>query len=294
MSRPMRALSKERKPGAIFAHDRRDAWLIALSMFEFAGKWALCLFWPVLPLPFIVLSMAGFSVLNAMNYICVAHDFLHAPFFTRRWANQVWGVLGSVSLMSPITLYRAFHLNHHRFGMDHRDVHNGETRDWSSIYRRGPDPARPEPLWRYVLLGPLRQSPLPLIAEARRQGETRQLIAESVAVAAAAIGLAILDWRGVLFIYLPIYYFGQVVAYAEAYSEHVGATPGDRGRDAVSCYNRLYNWLCFNNGYHQEHHFRPGVHWTQTPALRSQLAPEAQRRVVPAAHLLSVFRRHAR
>jgi fatty acid desaturase len=288
------AVSNERHSGSLFAHDWRDVLLISLSLLEFAARCALCLFWSVLPLPFVVISMGVLCLLNAMNYICMAHDFLHLPFFTRARANRVWGVVGSMSLMTPITLYRAFHLNHHRFGMDHVDPEIGDTRDWSSIYRFGPSPTKPEALWSYALLRPLRQSPLPFIAEARRQGETGQLIAESIAVGVAAIVLAVLNWRGFLFIYLPIYYLGQVLAYAEAYSEHYGATPGDRRRDAVSCYSRLYNFLCFNAGYHQEHHFRPGVHWTRTPALRNQMLPEAQRRVVPIAHLINALQRKPR
>src|SRR5262249_15435995 len=31
---------------------------------------------------------------------------------------------------------------------------------------------------------------------------------------------------------------------------------------------RVYNALCFNDGYHVEHHRHPGVHWTRLPALR--------------------------
>ena len=64
-----------------------------------------------------------------------------------------------------------------------------------------------------------------------------------------------------------------------------------RGRktDSVSGYGRLYNLIWFNNGYHQEHHWRPQVHWTEVPALRAQLPPETSRRVVRAAHWFNFF-----
>jgi fatty acid desaturase len=222
--------------------------------------------------------------------MCVAHYFLHLPFFSRPWLNRVWGVVGSLSLGVPITLYRAQHLNHHRFGMDYVDDAIGDTRDWSSIYRHGQNPDRPETLWHYALLAPLRESAWPLIADVRDRGESSQLIAEAICLALAVGVLGLIDWRGLLLVYLPIWYFGQVLARAEAYAEHFGASPGDRRTDAVSCYGRLYNLLWFNNGYHQEHHFRPGAHWTRLPALRDRMLPETDRRVVSAAHFMNIMR----
>jgi len=34
----------------------------------------------------------------------------------------------------------------------------------------------------------------------------------------------------------------------------------------------VLNALLFNNGYHTVHHFKPGVHWSQLPALHKQYA----------------------
>ena len=66
------------------------------------------------------------------------------------------------------------------------------------------------------------------------------------------------------------------------------AKPGNRLTDSVSCYGRPYNLLWFNNGYHQEHHFRPQVHWTRVPEVRELMLPTHQRRVVRGAHLLNL------
>jgi hypothetical protein len=43
----------------------------------------------------------------------------------------------------------------------------------------------------------------------------------------------------------------------QGHYEHAGAT--------TSHYGRIYNALCFNDGYHVEHHAYPGVHWTRLP-----------------------------
>jgi fatty acid desaturase len=282
--------SEPRRAGAVFANDFRDSLLLAISLIELAGKWALVIAWDRLSAPMAVLSIAGLSVLNGMNYICAAHDFVHLPFFTQPWLNRVWGVVGSLSLGTPITMYRAHHLNHHRFGMDLLDADVGDTRDWSSIYRHGQPPNQPEAFWRYALLSPLRHSPGPLLADVRRRGDTSQLVGESIALVLASLGLILVNWRGFLLGYLPVFYLGQVVSLAEAYSEHVGARPGDRRTDSVSCYSRWYNLLCFNNGYHQEHHFRPGVHWTLVPGLKDQMLAESERRVVAGVHFANIIR----
>jgi len=58
-------------------------------------------------------------------------------------------------------------------------------------------------------------------------------------------------------IYLPGYLAGLALCAIQGHYEHAGAT--------ISHYGRVYNWLCFNDGYHVEHHAYPGVHWTTLP-----------------------------
>ena len=98
----------------------------------------------------------------------------------------------------------------------------------------------------------------------------------------AAIGW--LNPSGLVFFYLPVWYLGIAAAQAENFLEHYSARPGDRTADSVSCYGSLYNLLRFNHGYHQEHHYRPQVHWTRVPELKHLLPPESDRRVVRWAH----------
>jgi hypothetical protein len=50
---------------------------------------------------------------------------------------------------------------------------------------------------------------------------------------------------------------GLALCQLQGYFEHV--------RGTVSHYGAVYNALFFNDGYHVEHHARPGVHWTALP-----------------------------
>ncbi len=61
--------------------------------------------------------------------------------------------------------------------------------------------------------------------------------------------------------------------YAEGYLEHYGGQPGNPFANSVSSYHWLYNFLWFNNGYHQEHHWDPKTHWTRMKQLSKQIRP---------------------
>ncbi|MEP7272090.1 MAG: fatty acid desaturase [Acidobacteriota bacterium] len=87
-----------------------------------------------------------------------------------------------------------------------------------------------------------------------------------------ALGLELavvtLLWGGLLWlvpakaltVYLPGWLLGLGLCQLQGYFEHRGAT--------TSHYGRLYNTLFFNDGYHCEHHQKPGVHWTEIPGHR--------------------------
>lgn len=59
--------------------------------------------------------------------------------------------------------------------------------------------------------------------------------------------------------YVPGYVLGLILCSMQGHFEHA--------RGTTSHYGRLYNLLFFNDGYHVEHHRRPGEHWTRLPGL---------------------------
>jgi hypothetical protein len=58
-------------------------------------------------------------------------------------------------------------------------------------------------------------------------------------------------------VYVPGYLAGLGLCALQGHYEHA--------RGTTSHYGRIYNLLCFNDGYHVEHHERPGLHWTRLP-----------------------------
>jgi hypothetical protein len=68
--------------------------------------------------------------------------------------------------------------------------------------------------------------------------------------------------------YVPGYLGGLLLCALHGFYEH--------HHGAVSHYGRIYNLLCFNDGYHIEHHARPGVHWSRLPDHRDSCARQSR------------------
>jgi hypothetical protein len=114
---------------------------------------------------------------------------------------------------------------------------------------------------------------------------SRQLAIETALVLGLWTALAYLEPRFFLLAYLPGYLAGLSMCAAQGHWEHALGQP-------TSHYGRIYNFLCFNDGYHAEHHANPGVHWTQLPrridpgAVSSQWPPLLRWIEVPALEML--------
>ncbi|MFO0879547.1 MAG: fatty acid desaturase [Gemmataceae bacterium] len=258
--------------GTFFRFHPADA-LLAVSglghvAFIVATAWCFPGFGPWLYLA----AFVSFALLICWNLQCISHNFIHNPFFTWRWLNRAFGVLETLAIGMPHQLYHHYHMNHHQGNNDARGP-DGSTRDWSSIYRHSRDD-RPEPFWRYCLLSFFRVEVGPVLRVAIRHGRANiaQVVVETLALVAFWGALAAFDWWYFVAFYLPAYFFGWVLSYAEGYLEHYGAKPGNPYADSVSSYHPLYNLLWFNNGYHQEHHWDPRRHWTQMHTLHQEIA----------------------
>jgi hypothetical protein len=83
--------------------------------------------------------------------------------------------------------------------------------------------------------------------------------------------LAVLSPRFFLTVYWPGWMMGLGLCFLQGYFEHA--------RGTTSHYGPLYNALFFNDGYHVEHHARPGAVWADLPA---HVTPGAARSRWPA------------
>ncbi len=91
-----------------------------------------------------------------------------------------------------------------------------------------------------------------------------QLTAEAMVVLTLWVVLATFCGTFFLTMYLPGFAVGLGLCWLHGHYEHQ--------RGTVSHYGFMYNLLFFNDGYHVEHHARPGAHWTDLPRQRHRHA----------------------
>jgi fatty acid desaturase len=98
--------------------------------------------------------------------------------------------------------------------------------------------------------------------------------------------LLVVDWRRtLLFLVIP----QQVALFtiqAVNFLQHIETATGSEWNHSRNFVSPVLNAILFNNGYHTVHHMKPGVHWSQTPALHAQYAAK----IDPALNVPSLGR----
>ncbi len=214
------------------------------------------------------------------NYQCIAHNFIHNPFFKSQSLNGLFSILNTLCLGMPASMYRAHHLNHHRYN-------NHPEKDDSSTFRHGKN-GEQENIFTYCLLGILRTNLPALYRVAKKQSSL--VVAELLVMIFFIATLLFLNGKLVIYYLIPSYLFGQFFALLENYCEHNHTNFNDRKRDSVSCYNSIYNFIWFNNGFHQEHHYSPQVHWTKISSVKDTLPSD--RTIIGGCHLMNSLKKY--
>lgn len=211
-----------------------------------------------------VAAMIAATVLFLPQFMVamVVHNHAHAPMFRERSINRILEVL---LYLETGMMTAKFHL-HHNCG--HHLFYTDPSRDPSTWVRKdGSSMGRLQYVARYFLghtyhtirLG--REYPLLL---------RRYYRAQVVALCAVAAVLVLNPVNGLILFIGPM--FAVWLAFINAtYDDHLDLHSKDDFAASHSKTNRLLNLLIFNNGYHLAHHVKPGVHWSELPAIHESI-----------------------
>jgi fatty acid desaturase len=259
----------------IWRYSWRDSIPLAITLFQLGLNFWLAATWETRSLLENFLYFPLCLFLFWYNGLVASHNFVHTPWFKSDFLNRLYLAINSINIGLPQAHYRHEHLLHHRYGNDRLNA-EGYTHDPTSLFAHGRD-GQPENLISYSLWGLFRTDLLDSFRAICRRGEAFQLGMELLVCGLGLVVYLVLSWQYFLLFNLPTFYVGWVLEHVENYYEHFGSTPENRYANSTSYYGRLYNWLFCNEGYHQEHHLRPGVHWAKRPNTRQELWHELER-----------------
>ncbi len=264
--RARQILSAHPQVRALFGRDLRSVpWTLALVALQIVIAVALATseapWWGVLLTAYCV----GAFINHAL--FVLIHEYTHDLVFRSAFANRVGSIVANVPIVFPAAIgFRNFHLLHHKHlgepGFD-ADVPSEREARWvgNSRWRKA--------LWVamfWIVQGILRPNDVKV---------QRAVVGWSVFNGVAmAVAMAPLIWffglAPVVYLFLStVLSLGLHPVGARWFQEHYVF---EDGQETYSYYGPL-NRLCFNMGYHNEHHDFPNVPWSRLPALRA-LAPE--------------------
>src|ERR1700761_6802232 len=255
----------------LLTYTKWDALPVTAGILHCAYVLTLFFIFPFAPWWLLICMGFIYSISVSWNMNGISHNLIHNPYFTSRILNRLYSIMLSVTLGISQTFYKYVHHRHHMGNSDRPDE-NGNCQDWISIYRHGHDGEAENP-WSYIFLSFFRDSPAEIRKDLKKRGNADLFWGnmELAAFATTLLVLFLLNWRYVLFYFLPFFYLGHCFSYLNGYFRHYGADPDKPIAWGVSSYGKLYNWIFFYNGYHAEHHFRPKVHWTKMEGFRRSI-----------------------
>lgn len=263
----------------LFRYSGWDGFPVAITLFQLLLNFGLAATWESRPFLSNLWLYPLCLLLFWYNALVSTHNFVHTPWFSSRFLNRCYAIVNSTNLGTPITHYRLIHSNHHQYGNDRQNA-QGHTQDHSSTFAYGKK-GQSENVIRYCALAILRDNLSETFRQVNQQNRASslrlQLHLETGACVIVAIGYLLLSWQFLVFFAIPIFYFGWCLTYLANYYEHFGASPEDQYANSASYYGWLYNLLFCNEGYHQEHHLRPQVHWSQRPQIYQDLQQQLDR-----------------
>jgi fatty acid desaturase len=219
----------------------------------------------------IMLPVHAWLITNLQN--SPLHHHSHWPTFVNKKFNTAYELLLSMTAGISHQFWRRNHLKHHVYVND-KPVNN-HTNDPVSVFAHGKN-GEVQNFWKYcthTMITAFRN--MVIFPVTPPQDSRPKLIAETLLHDIYFLSVFVIDWRYGVYMLL-VYIIAHFLNGATSYGEHwtVLDRRGDTTQDSIGIYSRWYNIVGFGAGYHQEHHHRPNIHWTQLPDLTPRMHPQ--------------------
>lgn len=250
---------------ALMVKNRSSAlWIIALVLLQWvASSFAAGANWWLL----VFAAFAFGAFVNHALYVLM-HECTHSLVFKSPLLNRLFGLICDFALVLPSAMgFQRYHLYHHRYlgqyEMDPDIVSHGEARlIGNSAWRKA--------LWVFLL--PVSQALRPMKLKATRNVPVwDRWIVLNFITQIVVCTLLVMAFGPKALAYLALstlFALGLHPLGGRWIQEHHVTAPD---QDTYSYYGVL-NRLCFNMGYHNEHHDFPNVPWSNLPKVK-QAAP---------------------
>ncbi|MHB1846284.1 MAG: fatty acid desaturase family protein [Deltaproteobacteria bacterium] len=214
------------------------------------------------------------SLLMAVTIAVISHNHNHLPMWKARPLNLVTNYWIGIFYGHPAIGWVPTHnQNHHKFNNKEGDVSRSPR-----VFKGNHLLA----LLVYPTLTSMAQTPLikSYVWNARKTNP--RLFWESLSEYVVFFGLMILgfwlNWRKAFFLMLVPQQVALFVIQVFSFCQHIECDPDSEWNHSRNMVGGLVNLILFNNGIHTVHHFKPGVHWSELPALHAEhehkIAPE--------------------
>jgi sphingolipid delta-4 desaturase len=239
-------------------------WTIAIVAGQVALAWWVAdqPWWMVLLLAFTAGAFADHAL------FVIIHEYTHRLVFTRRLPNLLGNLFANLPLVVPGAMsFQKYHLKHHAFqGVYELDADLPSRWEAKLVGHSVVGKA----LW--LLFYPVFQALRPMRLKEIQLFDAWTVANLLIQVAFSVFIWAWLGWASLIYLILSLFFsIGLHPLGARWIQRHYMTSEGTQ--ETFSYYGFL-NALCFNVGYHNEHHDFPSVPWNNLPRIKA-IAPES-------------------
>lgn len=207
------------------------------------------------------------SCFQSFQQAVTVHNFAHCAVFTSQWCNDGYGIFLTFLSGAPTSTYVPGHNeSHHRHLETELDVMRTTQmtfkKEFFNIVFFFPS----------VILNIVKNDSF-YMNEKRKKGKRifKVWVVENLALHALMTCLLLTDPLRFASRYLLPTLVGKYMIITLNMLQHRGCDPASKFGHSRNFTGPLLNYLCFNNGFHTQHHNFPGLHWHRLKESHEQV-----------------------